>query len=262
VATGYLYGNVLLEPSLPLDDGKARLGTLGLGYVRSIGVLGNAGKIGVALPAATGSWEATIAGQDTSTTRTGFGDPSIKLSVNVVGSPALTMSEFRSYRQSTVLGVALAVTVPVGQYFPDRLVNLGANRWAFLTRLGASQVAGRWLLEGYASATFYTTNHEFYGGQTLEQAPFYDLQAHAVYGIRGTALWAAASIGYGAGGRTTIEGVEKSRIENLRVSGVLRFPLARGHALKLAYINGLRTALGSDFDTFQLAYQFAWGGSA
>jgi len=30
--------------------------------------------------------------------------------------------------------------------------------------------------------------------------------------------------------------------------------------LKLVYINGLKTALGSDFDTFQLAYQYTWGG--
>jgi hypothetical protein len=32
------------------------------------------------------------------------------------------------------------------------------------------------------------------------------------------------------------------------------------HALKLVYINGLVTGLGADFDTFQIAYQYAWGG--
>jgi hypothetical protein len=116
------------------------------------------------------------------------------------------------------------------------------------------------MLEGYATASFYTTNNAFYGGQTLEQDPFYDVQAHAICEIRGTELWAAGSVGYGWGGRSTIDGVPKSRIENIRVSGVLRLPLARGHALKLAYVNGLKTALGTDFDTFQLAYQYAWGG--
>jgi hypothetical protein len=260
VSTGYLHGNVLLEPSLPLEDGKARLGTLGIGYLRSIGLFGMAGRVGLVIPSATGSWEATLAGSDTSTSRTGFGDPILKLSVNFIGSPALTLSEFRSYRQSTVVGASIAVTAPLGQYYPDRLINLGTNRWSFAPRLGASQVLGRWLLEGYASATFYTANNDFYGAQTLEQDPFYDVQAHAVYGIRGADLWVAGSAGYGWGGRSTVGGVPKSRIENVRMSGVLRVPLARGHGLKLVYINGLKTALGSDFDTFQLAYQYTWGG--
>jgi hypothetical protein len=180
--------------------------------------------------------------------------------VNFVGSPALALSEFRSYKQRTVVGASIAVVAPLGQYFPDRLVNLGANRWSFAPRLGASQVAGRWLLEGYASAIFYTANDEFYGGQTLEQEPFYDVQAHAIYTIRGADLWVAGSIGYGSGGRSTIDGVPKSRIENVRLSGVLRLPLARGHGLKLVYINGLKTAMGTDFDTFQVAYQYMWGG--
>jgi hypothetical protein len=260
VSAGYLYGNVLLEPSLPLESGKARLGTLGLGYLRSIDFLGMAGRVGVVIPSATGTWEATFAGSDTSTTRTGLGDPAFKLYVNFIGSPALRLSEFRSYRQTTVVGASVAITAPLGQYFPDRLVNLGTNRWSFAPRLGASQILGRWLFEGYASATFFTENDDFYGGQTLEQDPFFDVQAHAIYGIRGAELWLAGSVGYGWGGRSTIDGVPKSSVENVRISGVVRLPIARGHGLKLVYINGLKTALGSDFDTFQLAYQYAWGG--
>jgi hypothetical protein len=40
---------------------------------------------------------------------------------------------------------------------------------------------------------------------------------------------------------------------------VLRIPLARWHAVKLVYIHGLATKFGSDFDTFQLAYQVTFG---
>jgi outer membrane putative beta-barrel porin/alpha-amylase len=260
VASGYVYGNMLLDPALPIEDGNARLGTLAVGYVRSIGVFGWASKIGFVVPSATGHWEAKFAGSDTSTSRTGVGDPILKLSVNFIGSPSLTMGEFRSYRQSTVVGGSLAVTVPVGQYFPDRLVNLGSNRWSFSPRLGASRVVGRWVLEGYAGATFYTTNDDFFGGKTLTQEPFFDVQAHAIYALRGPDLWAAGSVGHGWGGRSTLDGTPKGRLENSRLSLVLRLPLARGHGLKLAYINGLRTGLGADFDTFQIAYQYAWGG--
>lgn len=260
-AAGYAYGNVLLEPALPLEDGRARLGTLALGYVRILDVFGMVGRISAVVPTATGRWTATVAGVDTAADRTGFGDPAVKFAVNFVGSPALTLGEFRDYRQSTVVGAQLTVSAPLGQYYPDRLINLGTNRWAITPRLGASQVlGGRWVLEGYASAAFFTPNTDFFGGRRLEQDPFFDVQGHVVYGIRGTEFWTAASLGYGWGGRTTVDGVAGRRITNARLSAVIRYPLARGHALKLAYINGLRTELGADFDTFQLVYQFAWGG--
>jgi hypothetical protein len=260
VAAGYADGGLLFDAALPLEDGSARLATLGVGYVRSVGVFGMAGKVGLVLPSATGRWEATVASRDTSTDRTGIGDPILKFSLNFVGSPALTMKEFRDYHQSTVVGITVMATVPVGQYFPDRLVNLGSNRWSFSPRLGASQVVGRWMFDAYAGAAYFTTNDDFYGGRTLEQDPFFDVQAHAIYAIHGRDLWAAASVGYGWGGRSTVDGVQRGRLENTRISGVLRLPIGRVHALKLVYINGLVTGLGADFDTFQIAYQYAWGG--
>jgi len=260
-SAGYLYGNLLLDPAIPIVGGTADVATLAFGYVRSVGVGGLAGKVTVVIPTATGTWSGEVSGIDTSTSRTGFGDPALKLSLNFVGSPALTLPEFRTYRQGFVAGAVLSTTFPLGQYDPDRLINLGSNRWSFTPRLGASQVAGRWVFEGYASATFYTVNGDFYGGNTLAQQPLLELQGHAIYLIRGTDLWAAVSYGYAWGGRTALNGgPEGEPLENARVSAMVRFPLARGHGLKLVYINGLRTVLGTDFDTFQLAYQYAWGG--
>jgi outer membrane putative beta-barrel porin/alpha-amylase len=260
VAAGYAHGNLLLDPSLPIKDAKASLGSFVFGYQRSIGVAGLAGKVGLAIPFATGTWEGTIAGVDSSTNRTGFGDPTVKFSLNFVGSPALTLPEFMAYRQSTVAGVSLQVAFPFGQYDPDRLVNLGSNRWTIAPRFGASQTVGRWMFEGYLGATFYTDNNEFYRKQTLSQDPLLDVQTHVIYSIRGSEMWAAASYGYGWGGQSTIQGVTQEPLKNVRVSALVRFPIARGHGLKLVYINGFRTRLGSDFDTFQIAYQHAWGG--
>ena len=260
VAAGYAHGNVLIDPALPIKDASAHLGSFVLGYQRSVGVAGLASKVGFAIPFATGTWEGTIAGRDSSTNRTGLGDPTVKFSLNFVGSPALTLAEFMAYHQSTVAGFSLQVGFPFGQYDPDRLVNLGSNRWTIAPRFGASQVMGRWMLEGYLGATFYTANNEFYRQQTLTQDPLLDIQSHLIYSIRGSEVWAAASLGYGWGARSTIQGVTQEPLKNARVSALVRFPLARGHGLKLVYINGFRTRLGSDFDTFQIAYQHAWGG--
>ena len=45
---GYAYSNggVAFDPSVPLENGKARVQSLSLGYVRSLDVVGNAGSIG------------------------------------------------------------------------------------------------------------------------------------------------------------------------------------------------------------------------
>lgn len=258
VSTGYLYGNVLLDAALPLEDGQARLWTGAVSYLRAINLFGLAAKLGVGIPVATGTWEATFAGQDTSTSRTGFGDPALRLAVNFIGAPALGPAEFRTYRQTTVVGMVFNVTAPLGQYYPERLVNLGSNRWSIATRLGVSRVLASWIVEAYGTATFYTQNEEFYGGNTVTQHPLLDAQLHVIRLLGGARFWIAGSAGYTWGGRSVVNGVEKESLDNKRLSLSLRRGFGRQHALKAAYINGLATRLGSDFDTFQLAWQYAW----
>jgi hypothetical protein len=261
LATGYSSGNLLFDPAQPIEDAEADVWSVAGGAVRAINVFGLSGKAGVVLPFVTGNWSGTVGGIDTATSRTGFADPRVQLAVNFVGAPALTRSEMRAYRQSTVVGMQLAVSIPIGQYYPERLVNLGTHRWAFQPRLGLSHTAGsRWVFEAYAGATLYTTNRDYYGGGTLEQDPFYEAQAHVIYAIRGAGLWAAVSGGYAWGGRSTVNGVANDPLSNARTSAMLRLPLGPGHGLKLVYINGLTTSIGADFDTFQVAYQYAFGG--
>ena len=261
LASGYSRGNLLVDPALPLEDARADVWSVAAGFVHTIGVRGHVGRVGISLPFVTGTWEATLAGADTGTSRSGFADPQVQVGVNFVGAPALTRTEFRNYVQKTVVGAQFAISVPIGQYDPDKLINLGSHRWAFHPRLGVSHVLGRrWALEAYASAWLYTTNRDYYGGHVLEQDPFFDVQGHAIYIIRMPDIWMAGSVGYGWGGAARIDGAPKEALENMRASAVLRFPLARSHGLKLVYINGLTTRLGGDFNTVQLAYQHAFGG--
>jgi hypothetical protein len=258
ISTGYLFGNVLLDPALPIEDGSADVWTFAASYARAIDFFGLGAKIGVGVPFAAGTWTARIGGMDTSTSRAGLGDPVFRLAVNFIGSPALSAEEFRGYRQKTVAGVILAVTAPLGQYYPERLVNLGTNRWSIGTRLGLSHNFGTWIVEGYATGTFYTRNDDFYGGNVLEQHPLIDGQLHVIRFLGSPLFWIAGSAGYAWGGRSIVNGVEKEPLDNKRLSLALRKPFGRQHAIKLAYINGLATRLGTDFDTFQVAWQYAW----
>ena len=262
VALGYAYsfGNVLLDPALPITDGEARLNTLIGAYVRTIDVFGSSAKIDILLPwAAYGKWKGLVEGVQDSTTRTGFGDLALRLSVNFVGAPAMKLPEFAKYTHGTIVGASLQVAAPVGEYDSERVVNLGSNRWTFKPRLGISQPIGRWIVEGHATAWLFTENPDALGAG-VSQTPLWAAEAH-VARLFGNGMWASVDVGYIIGGRTSRNGVPSAaRQESARLGATLAIPLARRHSVKLGYFAGLYTQLGSDFDNFVIAYQYRWGG--
>jgi hypothetical protein len=256
---GYSYGNVLLDPSIPLEDGKGKVHSLLGAYVRTFSFFGMSAKADAIVPFAFGDWEGRLAGQDTTRSATGFGDPSVRLSVNFIGAPALEIPRFMTFRQGTIVGASLRVIAPLGQYDNARLINLGTNRWTFVPRVGASRRLGRWFVEGIVSAWLFADNNDFLGG-TLEQDPLWAIQGNVSYVFEGGA-WASVNGGWGSGGRATVNGVEGStRQENARFGATVTYPLTRRASLKLAYIGGASTRLGADFDSFVLVYQHRWGG--
>ena len=72
------------------------------------------------------------------------------------------------------------MSVPVGQYDTDKLLNNGTNRWSIKPELGISKALGPLILELAAGATFYTDNDDFFGGKTRTQDPLYSVQGHAI----------------------------------------------------------------------------------
>ena len=52
-----------------------------------------------------------------------------------------------------------------GQFFPNRLINVGTNRWGFKPEFAVSHPVGeRWLIDAYAGLWLFTSNHSFYPG--------------------------------------------------------------------------------------------------
>ena len=95
------------------------------------------------LPYAWISASGQVEGQVKSVERSGFADLGLRLSVNLLGAPALSLSEFRDYRQDTIVGLSLVVTAPTGQYDSTKLVNVGTNRWSFKPGVGVSKALGQ-----------------------------------------------------------------------------------------------------------------------
>jgi hypothetical protein len=155
---------------------------------------------------------------------------------------------------------SLQVVAPTGQYDSNRLVNLGSNRWAFRTQVGASRALGRWMVEIAGAAWLFTDNDDFLGGSTLGQDPIYVVQAHGIYSLR-PGFWLGIGIGHLKGGATTTNGVERDDEQSNTRGGIrLTYPLSQRHGLAFDITTGVTTTIGADFDSFVMGYQYAWGG--
>jgi hypothetical protein len=183
------------------------------------------------------------------------------LTVSFKGAPALRAAEFENYQQGMVIGAIFQVSVPLGQYDPEELINLGSNRWAFRTEAGISQGIGKWIVETYIGAWFFTANKEFLGDNKLTQRPLLVTKSHLVRSFpRG--LWLGLDIGYGFGGRTLINGEPRdTRISGFRFGATITLPVAARHLLKFSLASGVRIERGPDFDAVALTYQYRWGGN-
>jgi hypothetical protein len=261
VGYGFSRGNILLDPAVPIEDLTSHVHAFVGAYVRAINLFGHSGKIDVVVPFAAGDWEGLWEGEAAARKIDGFGDPRVRLSVNFAGAPALRGSEFRSYQQKTIVGVNIQVIVPVGQYDPSRLINLSSNRWTFRPQIGMSHRRGKWFVESYLGAWFFTTNRDFFGGQKLTQRPLFVGKLHLIRTLTKRGIWGAIGVGYGIGGRTSLDDVPKdTRISTFRFGAALAVPIGIQHSLKFVLDSGVRLERGPDFDAIGVSYQYRWGG--
>jgi len=262
VSLGHAEGDMLFDQATTLEDVTGTITSGAAGYVRTLDFFGASAKASVVAPIVWGDWEGVYRGEQASASRRGLADPLLELSVNFLGAPAMKMSEMRGYEQEWVVGASLRMSVPVGQYFPDKLLNLGTNRWAFRPRLGVSYKSGPLTLEAMGSVWLFTDNEDFLGGALLEQGPMWSSQFSGVYQLP-SRVWFGLGVGFSRGGQTRTNGIAADTYKkNTRWAAIVSVPLNRQHSLKFAYINGLRTRAGADFDQFNLAWSMHWGGVA
>ena len=206
------------------------------------------------------SGTAVAAGETITREVDGFADARFRLSVNLYGAPALTLKEFADYRQDLIVGASVQVSVPIGQYDPSKLVNIGTNRWSFKPEVGVSKAVGPWTLEVAVAATLYTDNTDFFGGNTRSQDPVYSMRGHVIYGFR-SGIWASLDATYLTGGRSTLNGVRSNDLQqNWRVGGTLAFPVDVRNSIKLYASSGVSARTGNNFDLLGIAWQHRWGG--
>jgi hypothetical protein len=262
---GYAYseGGLAIDPSVPIDDAHLQIHTAVLAFSHSLNIRGSSGRFDMILPVSDLSGTALVAGAPASRDISGLNDPRFRLAVNFYNAPAGDLKAFGKYMAQpprTVLGASLQVIAPLGQYDPDRLINLGTNRWTFKPDIGFSRKIKSFTWDMTFGAAFVTENDEFYDGKTVTQDPLYSTQLNVSYDF-GKGFWAAIGTTYYFGGQSTIDSVEKdNELGNTRVGLTVAFPFNRHYSLKLNVSTGISTRTGTNFDTYGMALQYRWGG--
>ena len=255
---GFAAGNILFDPALPLKDVNANTHALAAAYVRSINFFGMGAKFNLTAPFAAGDWEGVYTGIDTATSRTGMADLRFGFSFNFIGAPAIEASEFKDFEQKTIVGGSFQVVAPTGQYFADRLINLGSNRWAFRPQVGVSHKYQSWYFEAFGNVWLYTTNRSFWNGNKLEQNAIATVKAHIIKSFN-NGIWLAVGCGYAGGGRSYVNDVQRdATISTIRTGAIAVLPINKKHSIKFSAIVAKRIKEGADFDAFGIAYQYVF----
>jgi len=256
VGYSYTQGDIFFDPLLLIENATFELQTAGFSYIRTMAVMGKSARVDVSLPYASGRWEGTVDGDFVHLRRRGPGDARARFSVLLYGGPAETPQEFaKSKKSNTVIGAAVAVTIPTGDYNTERLINLGSNRWVIRPQVGVTHSRGKWTGELTGSAYIYADNNHFWKNTRLETEPLFATQAHLIYTFR-PGLWTSISMAYGWGGEATVNGDAKNNpAGNWLTALSLGLPINRNQGIKIVWLRGrTQKPTGADVDSLILGY--------
>jgi outer membrane putative beta-barrel porin/alpha-amylase len=259
---GYAYtrGGLAFGPQLPITNPNLNTSSGVIAYARVLDLWGMSAKFDATVPYTWLSGTADYKGETVPRNVNGFANSAFRLSINLYGGPALTLKEFADWEQDLIIGASFRVFAPWSQYDDSKLVNIGTNRWSFKPEVGISKAVGPWTFEATAGVTFYTKNDDFFDSKTLSQDPLYSMQGHVIYGFR-SGIWASLDATYFTGGRTTVNGVLNSDLEqNWRVGATLVLPVNRENSIKFYASSGVSSRTGNGYDLIGVAWQYRFGG--
>jgi hypothetical protein len=248
-----------IDVGLPVTDPELNTYSLVMAYARVIDLWGCSAKLSAQAPYTFLKGSATYGDDRFTREVNGITDARVRLAVNLYGAPAMKMKDFASYRQDLVIGASASVIAPTGQYDPERLVNIGANRWSFMGDLGASKALGRWIAELSTALQAFTTNTAFFG-TTRRQEPLVSFKSSVIRNFPKGA-WASVDATYFTGGASDLgSGTRTGFQSNWRTGATFSMPLGMHHSIKLFANSGVYARTGNNFDMVGLIWQYRWGG--
>lgn len=235
------------------------------GYARTFALFDRAAMAAILLPMGRISGDVSLAGKTFSQSASGFGDPMLELSINVIGPPAQkNIPDVLRYEPGFSLKLLADLALPIGEYDNDQPLNIGQNRWygrfglPIVWQLGAWVPGRRTTLE-FLPAVWLFGNNTDYVGQTLETDPMFQLDAHLTRDFT-EHLWGSLDAAWYSGGQATIDGVQGEELDNLGVGLTLGYVINENLNLTLGYKSTINDDAPGDLrmDGFMATLVFGW----
>jgi len=268
VTYSFFDGNLDLQGALPITDATAKANVPIVALFHSFDFFSRSASFTAGVPYGQANFRGSVLDTETNVYRSGLLDSVYRLSVNLIGGPAMTAPEFKKWRQKNILGSSLRVAAPTGQYDGTRLINFGSNRWGFKPEIGYSRRNGHWLIDTYFGTWFYTRNQKFFsqtqynpGVQSQTQEPVGAVEGHLSYDVK-PRFWLSFDANYWFGGKTSLNGVEnpKSELSSSRLGVTTSLPINRHQSVKVSYSNGAYVRYGGNYQNVSVGWQFSWLG--
>jgi Putative MetA-pathway of phenol degradation len=230
------------DPALTVIPGADFESTLILtGYARTFALFDRAAMGAVLLPMGRISGDViTPGGVPVSQSVSGFGDPTVEFTLNVIGPKAQkNLQDASRFEPGFSLDVLADLAFPIGEYDSSQPLNIGQNRW--YGRIGfpivwqiGEWVPGRRTTLEFLPAVWLFGDNTDYLGQTLEADPLYQIDAHLTRDFTAN-LWGSLDAVLYNGGKTTIDGVEGSKLNNYGFGLTLGYQINDNVALTFSY---------------------------
>ncbi len=261
IAAGYEYsfGELYLDPLIEVEDVTFSVNTFFVTYLHPFRIGDKLARLDVVVPFNIGDWQGLVQGVPAAVNRTGFADPRIRLTANIVGPPASEAKEYLEFYKEnpvfTTIGASISVSLPLGKYLEDELINLGQNLFVITPQLGVLHQWNQWSAEGTLSVNFFTNNNNFDSGKTKNQRPTSSIQTHLTRDFK-NGYSASAGIGYGLSGQSVVNGIPNSDNRyDIQAAASFGFPIAKKQVIQVVYIRSQTLKdIGSDTNSFALAY--------
>lgn len=253
-------GDIITDPSLPVVGVESDIDFLQLSYQKTFGFRGRTATVQASLPYSRGDTQGFVENVFRERHVAGIGDTRVRFAVNLKGAPSMDAAGFQALRQDPkpIIGASVLVQMPTGDYDPDKVINIGTNRWSVKPAIGVIlPLRPTWLFEFEVGGWFFSDNNDFLG-QTREQKPIFSSEFHLVKRIQ-PGFWASLDANFYVGGRTRIGDVTSDNLQrNSRVGLTFVVPVNRGHAIRGSISTGAVTESGGDFEVYSLSYVRIW----
>ncbi len=255
--------DIAFDPALRIEDATRSMDTLVLGYSRTFELMGKSAQIQVVQPWQDGSWTGTVNSEPAAISRQGLADTQVRFAIHLLGAPPLKGKDYVAYRAATevetLVGVAISVQLPSGEYMDDKLINLGTNQYTLRPEIGIVHGRGRWSFEASGNLSLYTDNDSFFNGNRLELDPLLFVQTNVLYRLQPD-MWVAAGSAYAIGGESTVNGVRNDdRKESILWGVAAGYSITQWLGVKLQYIRSdSQTNIGTDSDRYIVALSTFW----